>query len=183
VTDRAALDAALRIYTAELARWGERMNLVGSTKPEAIARHVADSLAACAELPEGARVVDLGSGAGFPGLPIAIARRDLRVTLVEIREKRTAFLRHVVRELGLAVEVRAASIDSPPAAPFDFALLRAVADPAKSVQIGRAWIHPKGEVWVWVGPSAEIESSRAIPLASGGQILRFLAAEISRGTS
>lgn len=183
MTEAAALQAALKVYSAELVRWGERMNLVGSTEPEAIARHIADSLAACADLPRNARVADLGSGAGLPGLPIAIARPDLRVTLVEIREKRLAFLRHVVRELGLSVEVRAASIDLPPEEPFDFALLRAVANPAKSLQIGRAWVHAMGEVWIWTGPSAELESSRTIPLASGGRILRFLAADFSRGTS
>ena len=60
-------------------------------------RHVEDSLAAADCLPEGSEIVDLGSGAGFPGVPLALSRPDLRVTLVEIRERRVNFLRHVVR--------------------------------------------------------------------------------------
>jgi 16S rRNA (guanine527-N7)-methyltransferase len=123
-------EAALAAYRAELARWGERMNLVGSTDDAALDRHFEDSLFAAGEIPAGARVADLGSGAGFPGLPIAIARPDVHVTLVEIREKRVAFLRHVVRTLGLDVEVRQTSLATPPAGErFELVLLRAVAAP------------------------------------------------------
>jgi 16S rRNA (guanine527-N7)-methyltransferase len=182
VTRTAAVDAALGTFTAALTEWGARMNLVGSTDPAAIARHIADSLAAAEHLPEACSVVDLGSGAGFPGIPIALARPDLRMTLVEIREKRLAFLRHAVRELGLAIEVRAASIESTPADPFDFALLRAVAKPARSLELGLRWLAPAGEAWIWVGPEASLEPSNSIPLASGGKILRLRAADFSRGT-
>ncbi|HTO09121.1 MAG TPA: 16S rRNA (guanine(527)-N(7))-methyltransferase RsmG [Myxococcota bacterium] len=178
----AALDAGLRTFTAELQRWGQRMNLVGSTEPDEIARHVEDSLAAAELLPQGAAVVDLGSGAGFPGLPLALARPDLRLTLVEIREKRIAFLRHAVRELGLATEVREASIETRPEAPFDFALLRAVAKPERSLALGLPWVKPTGEVWIWAGPDADVPGARREPLASGGNILRARAADFSRGT-
>ena len=81
---------AMHRFLAELARWAPRTNLVGSSEPAALARHVEDSLAVAGYLPDGARVVDLGSGAGFPGIPIAIARPDLLVTLVEIRERTRA---------------------------------------------------------------------------------------------
>ena len=179
----AELEAGLAALAAELVRWGARMNLVGSTKPDALERHFADSLAAAQALPRGARVVDLGSGAGFPGLPLAIARRDLCLTLIEVRERRLAFLRHAVRVLGLAVDVRAASIESPPPEPFDFALLRAVAPPARSLELGAAWTSPAGEIWIWAGPDAALPAARPIPLASGGSILRVRAADFSRGTS
>ena len=179
--DRSA-DAALATYRAEIARWGERMNLVGSTDEAALARHFEDSLHAAAEIPAGARVVDLGSGAGFPGLPIAIARRDLRVTLVEIREKRVAFLRHVVRTLELDVEVLQTSLERPPEHGFDLALLRAVAAPPESLTIGLRWIRPGGVVWIWAGPGVELPGARPIPLPSGGAILRARAAALSRGT-
>jgi 16S rRNA (guanine527-N7)-methyltransferase len=178
----AALDATIAEFLRELARWGDRMNLVGSTDPAAMSRHVEDSLAAVPHLPEGASVVDLGSGAGFPGVPIAIARRDLRVTLVEIREKRIAFLRHVVRLLGLEVEVRRASIEVAPATRFDFALLRAVAPPDKALELARPWVSDTGEVWIWAGAGVDLPGARPIALASGGAILRTRAAVISRGT-
>jgi 16S rRNA (guanine527-N7)-methyltransferase len=176
-------DETIAEFLRELSRWGERMNLVGSTDASAMARHVEDALAAAPHLPAGASVVDLGSGAGFPGVPIAIARRDLVLTLVEIREKRVAFLRHVVRTLELAVEVRRASIEEAPAEPFDYALLRAVAPPEKSAELARPWVRHTGEVWIWAGARVALPSARTIPLASGGAILRVPAAAISRGTS
>jgi 16S rRNA (guanine527-N7)-methyltransferase len=177
-----ALDAKLAEFLRELGRWGDRMNLVGSTDPAAMARHVEDALAAVPHLPPNASVVDLGSGAGFPGVPIAIARRDLRVTLVEIREKRIAFLRHVVRSLQLDVEVRRESIENVPAQRFEIAVLRAVAPPEKSLQLARPWVGDDGEIWIWAGAGAALPGSRPIALASGGAILRTPAAAISRGT-
>ena len=182
MSEARSVEAALAVYRTELARWGERMNLVGSTEPAALERHFEDSLHAAPFLPSGARVADLGSGAGFPGLPIAIARPDLRVTLVEIREKRIAFLRHVVRTLGISVEVAQTTLETPPAEGFDLALLRAVAAPPESARIGLRWIRPGGEVWIWAGPKAELENAEPIPLPSGGAILRIHAAAISRGT-
>ena len=159
------------------------MNLVGSTEPAEVARHVEDALAGAELLPEGASVVDLGSGAGFPGIPIALARPDLRVTLVEIREKRVAFLRHAARELELAIDVRPISIESAGAGEFDFALLRAVAKPERSLELGLPWVKPSGEVWIWAGPDAALPGTRPEPLASGGNILRARAADFSRGTN
>jgi 16S rRNA (guanine527-N7)-methyltransferase len=177
------LAAGLDAFAAELMRWGARMNLVGSTERAALERHFADSLAAAEWLPRGAAIVDLGSGAGFPGIPIALARPDLRMTLVEVREKRLAFLRHATRELGLAVEVRATSIEAVPEVRFDFALLRAVAKPERSAELGRPWVVSGGEVWIWAGPDVELPSASAIILDSGGKILRLRAADFSRGTS
>jgi 16S rRNA (guanine527-N7)-methyltransferase len=183
VSRSSGLESALAAYTRELARWGERMNLVGSTDPQAIARHVEDSLAAAAELPEAASVVDLGSGAGFPGLPLALARRDLAIALVEIRAKRLAFLRHVVRELAPQVEVLERSIEGTPPRSFDFALLRAVAKPARSLELALPWVAPSGEVWIWAGPADDLSGARALPLRSGGKILRLRASDFSRGTT
>jgi 16S rRNA (guanine527-N7)-methyltransferase len=174
--------AGLDAYAHELARWGERMNLVGSTDPTAIARHVEDALAGLPHLAQGASLVDLGSGAGFPGLPIAIARPDLRVTLVEIREKRVAFLRHVVRSLALDVEVRRASYEVAPPTGSDVVTLRAVASPEKSLSIARPWVAENGEIWVWAGAGVDLPGARPIVLRSGGAILRVHAAVFSRGT-
>ena len=183
MSPEATPEAILAEYLRELARWGERMNLVGSTDSVAMSRHVDDALAAVPHLSQGLSVVDLGSGAGFPGLPIAIVRRDLRVSLVEIREKRVAFLRHVVRALELNVEVRRESIDVAPLKRYDVALLRAVAAPERSVELARGWVRDGGEIWVWAGRDVGLPRARAIALASGGAILRVPAAVISRGTT
>ena len=183
MSESPGLEATLAAYTRELARWGQRMNLVGSTEPSAIARHLEDSLAAASELPPHATVVDLGSGAGFPGFPIALARHDLSVVLVEIREKRLAFLRHVARELAPRVEVLESSIESDPPHAFDFALLRAVAKPKRSLDIAIPWVAPSGEIWIWAGPADDLPGARPLALRSGGKILRLRASDFSRGTT
>jgi 16S rRNA (guanine527-N7)-methyltransferase len=163
------------------------MNLVGSTRPEEVAAHVSDSLAAAPWLPRGARVVDLGTGAGFPGIPILITRPDLDVVLVERREKRVHFLRQVVRVLDLACEVRRCSIEDGPAPEgrFDFVLLRAVAPAARALDWARPWTRPEGEIWLWTRepafPDAFVEVG-AIPLGERGRIARLLASPVSRGT-
>jgi 16S rRNA G527 N7-methylase RsmG len=94
-----------------------------------------------------------------------------------------AFLRHAVRTLGLAVDVRRISIEEAPADLFDFALLRAVAAPQRSAELARSWVHDRGEVWIWAGAGISLPGAVPLPLASGGAILRVPAAAISRGTS
>jgi 16S rRNA (guanine527-N7)-methyltransferase len=167
---------AIGRFLAELRQWAPRTNLVGSTEAAALERHVSDSLAAADWLPPSARVVDLGSGAGFPGIPLAIARPDLDLTLVEIRERRVHFLRHVTRSLQLACSIERRRIEEPLSDRFDYALLRAVAEPVVSARLAGPWLKERGEAWIWSGP----ELSRSpqpilgsIALASGGQILRI----------
>jgi len=164
------------------------MNLVGSTARDELVVHVLDSLAAADVLPHGARVVDLGSGAGFPGLPLAIERPDLSLTLVEIREARVHFLRHVVRQLGLGCAVRRGSIDEPPVEAYDYALLKAVAPVPEAARRGVQWVRDDGEVWIWsrVGAvESQIEGAVVHPIAGEsdrGGILRLPARAIPRGT-
>jgi len=80
--------------------WNRRMRLTGEREPEAVVRkHVIDSLAPVPHLPPTGVVVDVGSGAGFPGLVLACARADLDVCLVESRRRRASFLREAVRSL------------------------------------------------------------------------------------
>ena len=92
------------LYMAELLRWRARINLTGFRTPQAIARHgFLDSLACLPAVPAGGlRVVDIGSGAGLPGLPLALARPDLEVTLIEASRRRHSFLAYVCRTLGLS---------------------------------------------------------------------------------
>jgi 16S rRNA (guanine527-N7)-methyltransferase len=173
-------------YLEEVTRFGGRVNLVGSTQPADLALHVADSLAAAAELPAGSRVVDLGSGAGFPGIPIALVRPDLSLTLVEVRERRVAFLRHVVRTLELGSEVLRARLEDPPELPFDYALLRAVAPAHRAFELGSGWVREGGEVWLWASSKVRGAPGKLlgeILLPRGGRILRIQAHAVPRGTT
>lgn len=91
-------------YCTELQQWNQRMNLTAITDDEGVAeKHFADSLLplTLAALPQGASLVDVGSGAGFPGLPMALARPDLRVTFLDSLQKRLTFLAALTAELNV----------------------------------------------------------------------------------
>lgn len=100
-------EARLRQYQALLLKWQEKINLISpGTMKDSWARHFQDSLQILPLVPDGpARLYDLGSGAGFPGLVLAIARPDLAVTLIESDAKKCAFLQAVSRETGVKVTI------------------------------------------------------------------------------
>ena len=124
----------LEEYRRLLLCWNSRMNLI-SKKDEAriIRRHFLDSigLAEVLSFPVGARIMDAGSGPGFPGIPLKIIRPDLDMTLVDSRKKKTVFLKEAVDKLEIQscriINERVESI-SQDIEPFDFILSRAVAD-------------------------------------------------------
>lgn len=95
--------SALHAHYLELARWNRTLSLIGpGTAGEIVERHYGESLAALPLVPEEGELVDLGSGAGFPGLVIAAARPRLGVTLVEARERKWAFLQAAARRAALS---------------------------------------------------------------------------------
>ncbi|MGB7062252.1 MAG: 16S rRNA (guanine(527)-N(7))-methyltransferase RsmG [Candidatus Zixiibacteriota bacterium] len=94
-----------KVYTGLLLEWNQRMHLVskGDAKPDRILRHFVDSLCIlkAIDIPKGAKLLDLGSGAGFPGIPIKIVRDDIQLTLVESIRKKNLFLRKLSESLRL----------------------------------------------------------------------------------
>ncbi|HHP7233715.1 MAG TPA: 16S rRNA (guanine(527)-N(7))-methyltransferase RsmG [Desulfobacterales bacterium] len=111
VLDRFALHAA------ELLRWNRRMNLTAVTDPLAVAvKHYIDSIAPAEHVPCQGRLLDLGSGGGFPGIPLQILMPTLHVTLVEASRKKASFLKHVARCLALKqlkiLEMRAEEVST-----------------------------------------------------------------------
>lgn len=143
-------------YLARLLEWNQKINLTSVTAPDEVVRkHFADSLALVPWLGEARTLVDVGSGGGFPGAVVALARPGLAVTLVEPSTKRAAFLRVLVRELPLPrVEVRAERIEATVAAlgpRFDAAVSRATWDVPEWLERGRALVHPGGSVFAMEG--------------------------------
>lgn len=91
--------AKLKAYEALLIKWQKTINLVApSTIPQAWERHFLDSLRLVGLIPQGQTVYDLGSGGGFPGMVLAIARPDLKIHLIESDQRKCAFLQNVSRE-------------------------------------------------------------------------------------
>ncbi len=126
------LTTKLAIYLDLLVRWNARTNLTSIREPEAmVTRHFGESLFAARALsprlkPSGT-LLDFGSGAGFPGLPIQLYRPDLRVTLAESQGKKASFLREAIRTLGLNTEVWSARVEAMPVdTKFNCVTLRAV---------------------------------------------------------
>src|ERR1700689_1316592 len=116
-------------YLALLMKWNARVNLTGGRQPEEIVRrHFAESIFAAQQMPKQVKtLLDFGSGAGFPGIPIAICRPKIGVTLAESKGKKAAFLREAVRTLGLRSEVWAGRVEEMASERvFDAVTLRAV---------------------------------------------------------
>lgn len=103
---------SLLLLADELSRWNHKVSLTSVLDPtEVLEKHLLDSLAIAPELGGATSLLDLGTGAGFPGLPLKVLLPDLRVTLVDSAGKKVAFVKHAIRTLGLsgvrAVHVRA----------------------------------------------------------------------------
>ncbi|MCX8071771.1 MAG: 16S rRNA (guanine(527)-N(7))-methyltransferase RsmG [Candidatus Binatia bacterium] len=149
-------------YVALLLLWNERISLTGAKTAEEISlHHIFDSLHVLPLLAEGQRVTDVGSGAGFPGIPLAIARPDCGFALIEPRRKRANFLRHCTRELGLVwVHVEEARVEDLQArleSAFDVVLSRALADLATFVRLAAPLVAPTGKLVAMKGPHPEPE--------------------------
>lgn len=126
----------LSAYLDLLLKWNARTNLTAIREPEEIVRrHFGESLFAARHLaPDTPTLLDLGSGAGFPGLPIALLHPEIQVTLAESQHKKASFLREAVRTLRLSVEVWADRAESMPSKRrFHTVTLRAVDNMAAAV--------------------------------------------------
>jgi 16S rRNA (guanine527-N7)-methyltransferase len=130
----------LSIYLELILKWNARINLTAIRSPEEIVRrHFGESLFAGGRLGVCQTLLDFGSGAGLPGVPIQLMRPEIAVTLAESRSRKAAFLHEVVRTLGLRTEVWAGRVEAMPAERrFDVAAMRAVEDmEAAVVEAGR----------------------------------------------
>jgi 16S rRNA (guanine527-N7)-methyltransferase len=136
----------LSTYLDLLLKWNARTNLTAIRDPEEVVRrHFGESLFLAAQLPTCSSLLDLGSGAGFPGLPIQLASPELRVTLAESQNKKASFLREAVRTMGLSTEVWADRVERMPAdCRFDVVALRAVDNPEAALRFARERVLPGG---------------------------------------
>ena len=156
-----ALATPLLDYVALLVRWNATYNLTAIRDPrEMIAKHLLDSLAMHPYVDGIGRLADLGTGAGLPGIPLAIAKPGLQVSLVESNGKKVRFMREAIRKLGLtnaeAVESRIEAFDAP--GRFDAITARALATLPLILESGGHLLRPGGVLLAMKGvvPSEEI---------------------------
>jgi 16S rRNA (guanine527-N7)-methyltransferase len=151
----------LTAYADLLVRWNARINLV--SRPDLAQlwpRHIADSLQLATLIPAGARVVDMGSGGGFPGLVIAMAT-DAHVTLIESDQRKAAFLREASRVAGVRTRVIAARIEAADAGPADVVSARALAPLPQLLQWGVRFLDKEGSCLFLKGKNADEELNAA----------------------
>jgi 16S rRNA (guanine527-N7)-methyltransferase len=160
-----ALAAPLLDYLALLLRWNRTYNLTAVRDPDdMVVRHLLDSLAMHPYVQPGA-LADLGTGPGLPGIPLAIVRPDLRVTLVESNGKKARFLREAVRQLGLGdrarvAESRAEALDEPGA--YAQVTARALDTLVGILEVGGHLLAPSGRLLAMKGVNP-VEEIAALP--------------------
>jgi len=153
-------------YTALLAKWNRTYNLTAVRDPLAmVSHHLLDSLAVLPHLafaPAGARLADVGSGGGLPGIPLAIARPEWHVALVESNEKKASFLQQARIELSLRnVEVHGGRAEAwQPATRFSIVISRAFAELAEFIAACRHLVAPGGVIAAMKGKDPRDEVAR-----------------------
>jgi len=161
----------------ELRLWNRAYNLTAIEEREAmVVTHLLDSLAAHVDL-AGERIADVGTGAGFPGLPLAITNPQRQFTLIDATAKKVRFVAHAARTLGLnnvqAVQARAEAMH--PEQPFDTILARAVGSLTELAQLAQPLARPGTRLLAYKGrrPDAELAS-----LPAGWQLAGVRAVQI-----
>jgi len=156
-------------YFELLVLWNQKMNLTAITEPEeVVAKHFADSLLPADLIPLNARCIDVGTGAGFPGVPLLIMRPDLHMTLLDSLAKRLTFLEELLPELGVArvplLHARAedAGRDNGLRGKFDIALTRAVASAPALLEWTIPLLKVGGASLMYKGPKAEEELASCV---------------------
>ncbi len=177
---------ALVIYRQTLLEWNQRVNLTGITDPtEIVSKHFMDSLSvyqAMSKIPRPFSLIDVGSGAGFPGLPLKIALPEMRLTLLEATAKKTTFLKYMVETLGLTnvtvLTERAEDAGQQPAQRqrYDVAVARAVAAVPILVEYTLPFVKIGGVVILQKGqdPTDEVKAAAWAIGTLGGKLARIM---------
>jgi 16S rRNA (guanine527-N7)-methyltransferase len=165
-----AVTGALGRYLSQLDLWRQKTNLTGRLSAEDLAAHTLESVLGETLIPHGASLVDIGSGAGFPGAPLAIARPDLTVFPLELRRRRLEFLKHVCRAVPIP---NCSPLEGRPeglaARGFDVATSRAVGDIA-GVLREAAFLKSRGLFLAWTTDAQGL--SRALgPVFEAGPVV------------
>ena len=153
--------ASLLQLAAALAEWNQRFNLTAITEPvDMVRKHLLDSLSVLPWL-RGTRIADVGTGAGFPGLPLAVIDRDRRFTLIEATGKKARFVQHAADLLGLGnvevVTARAEAWRAPE--PFDCVITRALGPLAEFIAVAGHLCARDGRMLAMKGRRPDAEMS------------------------
>lgn len=168
-------------YLRELQSWNKKINLTSITgEKEIIIRHFLDSITLARHISGLDSLLDIGSGAGFPGLPLKIALPSLKVTMLDTVEKKVHFVRHIIRTLGLKDAIALSGrVEAPEllerlSSSFDCVTSRAFTELKAFVALAAPYLRPKGVILAMKGPAVEEE------LRETGPVEGFSAPEVIR---
>lgn len=167
-------------YYELLTDWNKKINLTRITEPdEVVTKHFADSLTLLkyCDIPQGAKVIDVGTGAGFPGIPLKIARPDIRLTLLDSLNKRLNFLREVCGDIGIQSELVHLRAEEGSRKPeyrdsFDVAVSRAVAGLNVLTEYCLPYVKTGGKFISMKGPdlTQELNEAKNAVKTLGGEV-------------
>ena len=164
-----ATQAKLLAYVSLLKKWNNTYNLTAiRDERDMVTQHLLDSLSILPMLQEsaqaGRRWADVGSGAGLPGIPLAIARPDMDMTLIETVEKKSAFQRQAKIELGLSnIAVHCGRVEDMPGGLFDAVISRAFAELTDFIRLAGQLLAQNGRLYAMKGAVPEDKMSRVPP--------------------
>ena len=163
-------------HARELVRWSAKTNLTTIKEPKAIiAKHIVDSLASVKLIPKGARLLDIGSGGGYPGIPLKIVRPDLAVTLIDASRKKITFLKHIIRSLDLAdiaaehIRIEKFATESSPKRPYQVCVSRAVGHIPQLITASIPLLTVPGMMLFYQGQSADEPETLRSQLSANDQ--------------
>ena len=168
----------LLAYADELLKWNEKVSLTAITKTdEVVDKHLLDSLSVVPEVQGATHLLDLGAGAGLPGIPLAIALPRLKVTLVDAVSKKVAFMKSGAVKGGVAdrvkaIHCRAGGHPSKEGLPLaDLVISRAFMDVGPFLLLGRAYLAPGGRLVTMLGQTPPSEALQALAASAGLELL------------
>lgn len=174
----------LNTYANLLVEWNEKMNLTAITEPtEVVWKHFYDCilLFKCVDIKNSASVIDVGTGAGFPGMVLKIVREDIKLTLLDGLNKRLVFLSEVLKELSLDAKVVHLRAEEGAKKPelreqYDYAVARAVANMNVLSEYCLPYVKVGGSFVALKGPSGNeeaVNAKKAIQILGGGKVSVF----------
>lgn len=158
------VESRIQLFLDLLVKWNDKINLTAEKDPEDILkRHVFDSLQYCRALKPDFRVMDIGSGAGFPGIPLKIIFPEMPLVLVESQRKRCSFLETAIRGLKLdraeVINARAEDLPAHQEGQFDAVIFRAVSGVEPCLALGERFLAPGGKLVLKKPPNATLPKS------------------------
>lgn len=162
----------LNSYEEFLLEWNKKFNLTAITKHEEIwYRHFIDSMSVLSLIKEGTkRIIDIGTGAGFPGVVLKIIRPELEIALIDSTNKKVTFLQELIKHLGLnRIEARCMRAEEMAKDPvyrekYDYAVTRAVSSFMSCVELSAGFVKKDGSVLLMRGPRGKEELDNSISL-------------------